>query len=163
MLCIYIYTIHMVPPALLLIFGAFHSAFINSILCIKIPGGLAAEDVIEFRCYDGSTRYDGVCGRQCQGGRLENTAPRFLGGKRARLALDMLTISDLWHTEVFYTNLNHSEAPVQQRFCCRYFLLVEMFLVHFDSLSWVIITVSRVTNIFWDDRNPPRSTKNVCQ
>ena len=65
----------------------------------------------------------------------KTTAPRFLGGKRARLALDMLTISDLWHTEVFYTNLNHSEAPVQQRFCCRYFLLVEMFLVHFDSLS----------------------------
>lgn len=44
-------------------------------------------DVIEFRCYDGSTRYDGVCGRHCQGGRLENNG-----------------------ASVFYTNLNHSEV-----------------------------------------------------
>lgn len=44
-------------------------------------------DMIEFRCYDGSIRFDGVCGRQCPGGRLSNNG-----------------------ATVFYGNLNHSEV-----------------------------------------------------
>ncbi|CAK9015044.1 unnamed protein product [Durusdinium trenchii] len=48
---------------------------------------LARVDMIEFRCYDGSIRFDGVCGRQCPGGRLSNNG-----------------------ATVFYGNLNHSEV-----------------------------------------------------
>lgn len=35
------------------------------------------EDMIEFRCYDGSIRFDGVCGRQCPGGRLSTLGSTF--------------------------------------------------------------------------------------
>ncbi|CAJ1392478.1 unnamed protein product [Effrenium voratum] len=44
-------------------------------------------DQIEFRCYDGSVRYEGMCGRQCMGGRLDQNG-----------------------AAVFYTNLNHSQV-----------------------------------------------------
>jgi hypothetical protein len=41
----------------------------------------------------------------------KTTVPRFLGCARLRSAgSGHASDHDLWHTEVFYTNLNHSEA-----------------------------------------------------
>lgn len=105
------------------------------------------EDEIRFTCFMGTTKGEGRCGRQCIGGRLENNGASVAGLGKGDGMDGIVLQSDGITTdanqldlviEVFYGNLNHSEAWMAR---CKTMNLQDVHVIHFSITVYIFVRV----------------------